>query len=66
MADVMPLAERHAAAGEAAARVPMVERAPQCRRNRSGSGADFHQAPVFVMLHHHPAGVAGQAPGRFL
>ena len=36
--DVMPLAEREAAAREAAAAVPVKERAPQRRRNRPGPG----------------------------
>jgi len=65
VADVMPLAERHSAAREAAAAVPVVERAPQRRENRPGPSADLHDAPVVVVPHHHPARVARQAPGRF-
>src|SRR5688500_4734832 len=38
VADVMPLADAHAAAGEAAALVPMLERPSQRRRNGPGPG----------------------------
>jgi len=61
----MPLAIAHAAAGETAAAVPMVERSPQGGGNRPGPGADLQQAPGIIMAHQHPAGVARQAPGRF-
>jgi len=63
--DVMPLAERQPAAREAATLIPVMERAPQSRRNRPGPGADLKGAPVLVVPHHHPARVARQAPGRF-
>jgi len=65
VAEVMPLAERDPAAREAAAPVPVVERAPQRRRDRPRPGPDFQEAPVRVVAHHHPAGVARQAPRRF-
>ena len=63
--EVMPLAERDGAAREATGLVPVVERAPQRRRNRPGPRPDVHDAPVLIVLHHHPARVARQAPGRF-
>ena len=66
VADVMPLAERQPAAREAATLIPVMERAPQSRRNRPGPGADLKGAPVLVVPHHHSARVARQAPGRFL
>ena len=46
--DVMPLAEPNAAAGEAAAAVAMVERAPNRRRDRPGSGRDLDDAAVLA------------------
>ena len=55
----------HAAAREAAAAVPMMERAPQRRRNRAGPGPDLHDAAVGVVAHDHPARVARQAARRF-
>ncbi len=64
--DVMPLAQREPAAREAAAVVPVVQRAPQRRGNRPGPGADLDDVAVWIVLHHHPAGVARQAPRRFL
>ena len=65
MMEVMALPERQPAAREAAALVAVVERAPQCRRNRPGPGPDLHGAPVLVVPHHHPARVARQALRRF-
>ncbi len=56
--DVMPLAQRQSAAWEAAAPVPMVQRAPQRRGNRPRAGSDFHDAPVRIVAHHHTARVA--------
>jgi hypothetical protein len=64
--DVMPLAERQPAPWEATALVTMVERAPQCRGDRAGPSSDLHGAPLLVVPHHHAAGVARQAPRRFL
>jgi len=64
--DVMPLAEWEPAAREAATLVTVMERAPQCRWNRPGPGADLERAPVLIVPHHHPACVARQAPRRFL
>ena len=64
--DVMTLADGHAAAREAAAMVPMIERSPQGGWNRPGPGPDLQEAPGFIVAHHHPAGIARQAPGRFL
>jgi hypothetical protein len=66
VADVMSLAERQPAAREAAALVPVVERAAQRRRNRPGPSPDLQGAPFLVVPHHHPTGVARQAPRRFL
>src|SRR6266498_5124291 len=65
VAEMMPLAIAHAAAGEAATPVPMVERSPHGGGNRPGPGPDLQQAPLLVVAHHHPARVARQAPGRF-
>src|SRR5712692_909059 len=65
VAEMMPLAEAHAAAREAAALVPMVQRSPQGGGNRPGPGPDLQQAALLVVAHHHPAGVTRQAPGRF-
>jgi hypothetical protein len=64
VAEMMPLAEADPAAGEAAAPVPMVERASQGGGNRPGPGPDLDHAPSLIMVNHHPAGVARQAPGR--
>jgi hypothetical protein len=66
MMEVMALTERQPAAREATALVTMVERAPQCRRNRPRPGPDLQGAPVLVVPHHHPARVARQALRRFL
>ncbi len=63
--EMMPLTEADAAAGEAAAPVPMVEGPPQGGGNRPGPGPDLDHPTILIMAHHHPAGVAGQAPGRF-
>jgi hypothetical protein len=64
VADVMTLPEANSAAREATAAVAMVQRPTEGRRNRPRPGADFHHAPVGVVAHDHPAGVAGQALGR--
>jgi len=64
--DVMPLAQREPAAREAAAAVPVVQRAPQRRGNGPGPGADLDDVAVWIVLHHHPAGVARQPPRGFL
>ena len=61
----MALAEANPAAREAAAAVSMVERAPYRRWNRARTRADFDSAAVPAVLHHHPAGVARDAPRRF-
>src|SRR2546425_570054 len=63
--EMMPLGEAESAPWEAAALVPMVEGPPQGRRNRPGPGSDLQQASLTVMAHHHPAGVAREALGRF-
>jgi hypothetical protein len=62
---VMPLAERDGATREAATMAPVMERSPQRRGNRPGPGPDLHEAPVLVVLHHHPARIARQALRRF-
>ena len=38
----------------------MLEGPPQRRRDRPGSGADFHHPPVRIVPHHHPARIARQ------
>ena len=65
VAEMMSLAIAHAAAGEPAAAITMVERPPQGGGNRPGPGSDLDHAAILVMAHPHPAGVAGQALGRF-
>ena len=65
VAEMMPLAIAHAAAGESAAPVPMVERASQGGGNRPGPGPDLDHAALLIMAHHHPARVTGKALGRF-
>ena len=65
MADVVSLAEAAVAAREAAAAVAMEQRPPQCRRDRPRLGPDLEDAPVRIMLHHHPTRVTSQALGRF-
>ena len=42
-----------------------MERPPERRRDRTGSGSDLHDVAVPAVLHHHPARVARQAPRRF-
>jgi len=64
--DVMALAEANAAAREAAAAVSVVERPPYRRWDRPGAGRHLDGATVPAVLHHHPARVARDAPGRFL
>jgi hypothetical protein len=65
MTKMMPLAIAHAAAREATALVPMMERPPQGGGNRPRPGPDFDHAAVLITTHHHPTGVTRQAPGRF-
>jgi len=60
----VPLAEGPATAGEAAAFVAMVERAPECRRNRARPRADLDDPVLGVVPHHHAAGVTRQTLGR--
>jgi hypothetical protein len=64
--EMMPLAIAHAAAGEAAAPVAVAERSSQGGGNRPRPRPDFEQPPLRVLPHHHPAGIARQAAGRFL
>ena len=64
VADVMALADRHAAARESAATVAMVQRAPYRRGNGPRPRADFRHTAVGVMPHHHPGRVARKALGR--
>jgi hypothetical protein len=65
VAEVMTLAEWQSTAREATTAVPMVQRPPQRGRDRPGPGSDFHQAPVMIVAHHDPAGVARQPLRRF-
>jgi hypothetical protein len=55
MMEVMALPERQPAAREAAALVAVVERAPQCRRNRASPGPDHKGAPVLVVPQYNPS-----------
>src|SRR4030095_14734882 len=59
VAHVMPLAEWEAAAREATASVPVMERSSQRGRDRPGTSPDLPDAPGSVMPHHYPARVAG-------
>ena len=61
----MALAEGEAAAGKAAAPVPVLERPPKGRRDGPGAGADLDHLAIRGVPHHHAARVARQAPGRF-
>jgi hypothetical protein len=65
VANVMALAEGHAAALEATPAVAMVERAPDRRWDRTCAGADFDDATLGVVPHQHPARVARQPAGRY-
>ena len=65
VANVMALAEREAAAREAATFVAVVEHAPERGRNGPGTGADLFDPAIRSVPHHHPARVARQAPRRF-
>ena len=65
VADVVALAEAHAAAREATAAVAVVERAAQGWGNRPTLRGHFNDPAVPGVLHHHAAGVAGQTSGRF-
>jgi hypothetical protein len=65
VAEMMPLAEADTAAREAATPVPKVERSTQGGRNGSSPGTDLQQAPIVVVAHDYPTGVARQALGRF-
>jgi len=42
-----------------------MERPPERRRNRAGSGRNLHDSTVETVLHHHAARVARQALRRF-
>src|SRR5256886_16811648 len=61
----MALPEPDPAAREPATAVTVMERPPEGRRDRARSGRDLHDATIETVLHHHPAGLARQAPGRF-
>jgi len=54
----MPLAEREAAAGKAAAPVPVVERPAKRWGDGPGAGADLDDLTIRGVPHHHPARVA--------
>src|SRR5216117_516777 len=56
--DVMPLAEREAAAGKAAAPVPVVERPAKRWGDGPGAGADLDDLTIRGVPHHHSARVA--------
>jgi hypothetical protein len=60
VAEVMALAERQPAPGEATAPIPVLERPPQRRGNGPRPRADLHDAPVRIVPHHHPARIARQ------
>ena len=62
--DVVTLPKTYATPREAAAAVAVVEGAPQSRRDRPRTGADFDNPSVGIVLHDHPARVARQALRR--
>ncbi len=62
---VMALSDPYMTAREAAAPVPMEQRASQRRRNRARPDPYFQQPALVIVLHDDPARVAGQAPRRF-
>ena len=64
VANVMTLTEAPVTARKATSVVAMLERAAQRGWNRARPRGDFDHAAVPSVLHHHAAGVAGQAPGR--
>ena len=64
VAKVVALTESHAAAGEAAALVPVLESAPQRRGNRPRARADLRDAALRIVPHYDAAGVAREAAGR--
>lgn len=62
---VMALGEPHPAPRKATAAVPVLQRAPQRRGDRSRARSDLHDLPGRVVPHDHPARVARQTPRRF-
>ncbi len=62
---MVALAESDSTARETAATIPVVQCAPQGRRNRAGPGRDLHDAAISAVLHHHSARVARQTLRRF-
>ncbi len=66
VAQVMPLGQWEPAAREAAAAVPVLKRSAQRRGDRPRPGPDIQEASVLIVSHDDAAGVARQAPGRFL
>jgi hypothetical protein len=65
VAQVVPLCHPHPASREAAAAVPMQERAPDRGRNGPGPRPDLHDAPPFVVAHHYAVRVTGESLRRF-
>jgi len=61
----MTLHERKPAAGKPAAAISMMEGTPQRGRNRARPGGDLHDTALWIMPHHHPAGIARQPLRRF-
>ena len=60
VSDVVGLAEAAVATREAAAAVPMKQRAPQRRRDRARLGPDLEDSPVRIVPHRHPTRVAAR------
>src|SRR5690606_18414312 len=63
--DVMGVGEPAPAAGEPAAAVADLERAPERGRHRAGATPDVEHGAVDVVPHDHPSGVARESPSSY-
>jgi hypothetical protein len=57
----MPVSKANSAARDAAAAIPELHRAAQCRRDRPGARAHLDDVPVGIVSHHDTARIACQA-----
>jgi hypothetical protein len=65
MTHVVPLTESDSTAGEPASTISMMQRAPQCGRNRARARPDLHDAALLIVTHHHAAHIAREPLRRF-